>query len=178
MKTLLLMRHAKSDWDASYGSDHDRPLAARGHRSASVMGRVLAAWEEIPDLVITSSASRARATAEEAARAGSWDCPIIVDPELYGTGPGTVLAIAEHNASHEERIMLVGHEPTWSMLAEQVTGGRVEMRTAAVAAIDLLADTWDGLGQARGWLRFVVSPRMFFGSEWDRDDSKGDPSWG
>ena len=173
MKTLLLMRHAKSDWDASYVSDHDRPLAARGHRSASVMGRVLAAWKEVPDLVITSSASRARATAEEAARAGSWDCPIIVDPELYGTGPGTVLAIAEHNANHEERIMLVGHEPTWSMLAEQITGGRVEMRTAAVVAIDLLADTWDGLGQARGWLRFVVNPRMFFDSEWDRDGVKG-----
>nr|MDP9495099.1 hypothetical protein [Actinomycetota bacterium] len=121
-----------------------------------------------PDLVITSSAARARATAEEAAAAGSWNCPIIVDPELYGTGPGTVLAIAEHNASDQERLMLVGHEPTWSMLAEQITGGRVEMRTAGVAAIDLLADTWQGLDQARGWLRFVVNPRMFFDSEWDR----------
>jgi len=178
VKTLLLMRHAKSDWDAAYGSDHDRPLAARGHRSASVMGRVLAAWEEIPQLVITSSASRARATAEGAARAGSWDCPIVVEPELYGSGPGTVLAIAERNAGHEERLMLVGHEPTWSMLAGQVTGGRVEMRTAAVAAIDLLADTWEGLGEARGWLRFLVNPRMFFGSEWDRDRSEGDPNGG
>ncbi|HLF42736.1 MAG TPA: histidine phosphatase family protein [Acidimicrobiia bacterium] len=173
MKTILLMRHAKSDWDASYVSDHDRPLAARGHRSAAVMGRVLAAWEEIPDLVITSSAARARATAEEAARAGSWDCPIIVDPDLYGTGPGTVLAVAERDATDQERMMLVGHEPTWSMLAEQITGGRVEMRTAGVAAIDLLADTWDGLDQARGWLRFVVNPRMFFGSEWDRDEIRG-----
>lgn len=137
------------------------------------MGRVLAAWEEIPDLIITSSAARARATADEAARAGSWGCPIIVDPEFYGTGPGTVLAAAEENATEEERIMLVGHEPTWSMLAEQITGGRVEMRTAGVAAIDLLADTWQGLGQARGWLRFVVNPRMFFGSEWDGDDRGG-----
>ena len=176
VKTILLMRHAKSDWDASYTTDHDRPLAPRGHRSASVIGRVLAAWEEIPDLVITSSAARARATAEEAARAGSWDCPIIVDSELYGTGPDTVLAVAEQNATDQERMMLVGHEPTWSMLAEQITGGRVEMRTAGVAAIDLLADTWDGLDQARGWLRFVVNPRMFFGSEWDRDEIRGGSS--
>jgi len=169
VKTILLMRHAKSDWEASYGSDHDRPLAPRGHRSATVIGRVLTAWDEIPDLVITSSATRARATADEVARAGSWKCPVVVDSELYGSGPSTVLAVAERNASDEERIMLVGHEPTWSMLAEQITGGRVEMRTAGVVAIDLLADTWQGLGEARGWLRFVVNPRMFFGSEWDRE---------
>jgi len=169
VKTILLMRHAKSDWEASYASDHDRPLAPRGHRSATVMGRVLTAWDEVPDLVITSSATRARATAEEVARAGSWHCPIAVESELYGTGPGTVLRVAEGVATDEERIMLVGHEPTWSMLAEQITGGRVEMRTAGVAAIDLLADTWEGLVEGRGWLRFVINPRMFFGSEWDRE---------
>jgi phosphohistidine phosphatase len=175
VKTILLMRHAKSDWDASYSSDHDRPLAARGHRSAVVMGRVLTAWDEIPGLVITSSAARARATAEEVTRAGSWKAPIVVDQELYGSGPATVLGVAERSATDEERIMLVGHEPTWSMLAELITGGRVEMRTAGVAAIDLLADTWQGLGEARGWLRFVVNPRMFFGSEWDRDEVEGEP---
>jgi phosphohistidine phosphatase len=133
------------------------------------MGRVLTAWDEVPDLVITSSAARAHATAVEVARAGSWDCPIVVEPELYGTGPGTVLSVAEGIALDEERIMLVGHEPTWSMLAEQLTGGRVEMRTAGVTAIDLLADTWEGLVEGRGWLRFVINPRMFFGSEWDRE---------
>jgi phosphohistidine phosphatase len=165
------MRHAKSDWEASYGSDHDRPLAPRGHRSATLMGRVLAAWGEMPDLVIASTAARARATAEESVRAGAWGCPIVVEPEFYGSGPGTVLAVTERNATDEERILLIGHEPTWSMLAEQITGGRVEMRTAGIAAIDLLADTWQDLGQARGWLRFVVNPRMFFGSEWDKDDA-------
>jgi phosphohistidine phosphatase len=169
VKTILLMRHAKSDWDASYGSDHDRPLAARGHRSANVMGRVLSAWKEVPDLVITSSALRARSTAEEAARAGGWQCPILVEAALYGSGPEDVLSAAEEKAGDEERIMLVGHEPTWSMLAERITGGRLEMRTGAVAAIDLLADHWHGLGQARGWVRFAVNPRMFFGTEWDEE---------
>jgi len=169
VKTILLMRHAKSDWDASYATDHDRPLAPRGHRSATIMGRVLAAWDEIPELVITSSAARARATAEEAAQAGAWGCPIIVDPDLYGTGPGAVLAAAKREVTDQNRLMLVGHEPTWSMLTEQITGGRVEMRTAGVVAIDLLSDTWQGLAQARGWLRFAVNPRMFFNSEWDRD---------
>jgi phosphohistidine phosphatase len=143
-----------------------------------VIGRVLTAWGEVPDLVITSSATRARATADEVARAGSWNCPVVVDSELYGSGPSVVLGVAERNATDEERIMLVGHEPTWSMLAEQITGGRVEMRTAGVAAIDLLADTWQGLGEARGWLRFVVNPRMFFGSEWDRDEGAGEPNGG
>ncbi len=170
MKTILLMRHAKSDWDASYGSDHDRPLASRGHRSATVMGRVLSAWAEVPDLVLTSSAMRARTTAEEAARAGGWDCPLQVVPDFYGTGPDSVLTATEKQAGDEERIMLVGHEPTWSMLAERISGGRLEMRTGAVVAIDLLADHWHGLDQARGWVRFAINPRMFFGSEWDQDD--------
>jgi phosphohistidine phosphatase len=169
VKTILLMRHAKSDWDASYGSDHDRPLAARGHRSANVIGRVLSAWSEVPDLVITSSALRARSTAEEAARAGGWQCPISVEADFYGSGPESVLSAAEEKARDEERIMLVGHEPTWSMLAERVTGGRLEMRTGAVVAIDLLADHWHGLGQARGWVRFAINPRMFFGTEWDEE---------
>jgi phosphohistidine phosphatase len=173
VKTILLMRHAKSDWDASYGSDHDRPLASRGHRSATLIGRVLASWDEVPDLVITSSAIRARSTAEEAARAGGWQSRIVVEPDLYGSGPESVLAAAEEIAGDEERIMLVGHEPTWSMLAERITGGRLEMRTGAVAAIDLIADHWQGLGQARGWVRFAINPRMFFGTEWDRDGGSG-----
>lgn len=173
MKTILLMRHAKSDWDASYGSDHDRPLASRGHRSAMVIGRVLSSWDEIPDVVITSSAVRARSTAEEAARAGGWQCPILVEPDFYGHGPDVVLAVTEKTLGDEGRVMLVGHEPTWSMLAERITGGRLEMRTGAVAAIDLLADHWQGLDQARGWVRFAVNPRMFFGTEWD-DDGAGE----
>ncbi len=64
MKTLLLMRHAKSDWDADYESDHDRPLNDRGLKSARLMGRVLADEGLVPDLIISSTALRARTTAE------------------------------------------------------------------------------------------------------------------
>jgi phosphohistidine phosphatase len=133
------------------------------------MGRVLSAWDEVPDLVLTSSAMRARTTAEEAARAGAWECPVLVAPDFYGTGPDSVLQATQERVGEEGRIMLVGHEPTWSMLAERISGGRLEMRTGAVVAIDLLVDHWHGLDQARGWVRFAINPRMFFGSEWDQD---------
>ena len=124
MKTILLMRHAKSDWDASYGSDHDRPLASRGHRSATVMGRVLSAWDEIPDLVITSSAVRAMATAEEAARAGGWNCPIVVEPDFYGSGPGSVLSAAQ------EKVERGAPDHACRPRADVVDAGRADHRGA------------------------------------------------
>lgn len=160
MKTLLLMRHAKSDWGSAPAADHDRPLSDRGHRSAVAMGELLAAWGEIPDLVVTSSATRARSTAEEAAAAGSWDCPILVEPELYGSGPDAVLRAGERLGGKAAVLMLVGHEPTWSGLVRHLTGGSVDMRTGCVAAVDLMSDSWQGLAEARGVLRFLVGPRL------------------
>jgi phosphohistidine phosphatase len=97
MLQLVLMRHAKSDWDVAYVSDHDRPLAERGVRSAVIMGRLLTSSDQVPDLIVTSSAVRATRTAELAAEAGSWKCPIVEGRKIYGGGPGAVLAaVAKH----------------------------------------------------------------------------------
>ena len=170
VKTILLMRHAKSDWDASYGSDHDRPLAARGHRERDCdgQGAVGVGRSPRPRAHLLGSARLDNGGGSGARR--RMGLPSVVVPDFYGTGPDSVLRRAEKQAGDEERIMLVGHEPTWSMLAERISGGRLEMRTGAVVAIDLLADHWHGLDQARGWVRFAINPRMFFGSEWDQDE--------
>lgn len=160
MKTLLLMRHAKSDWDAEYETDHDRPLNERGRKSAHLMGRVLADQGLVPARVISSTALRARTTAELAIAAGNWEAVLTFDRALFDEGPQGVLAAAA-SAPDVSPLMLVGHQPTWSMLVATLTGERAEMKTAAVAVIDLDLETWAGLPEGSGSLRTVLQPRDF-----------------
>ena len=79
MKRLILLRHAKSDWDAEFQSDHSRPLSERGMTSARAIGLVLARSNQVPDSVISSSALRAQSTAFLAADTGGWDAEIRVN---------------------------------------------------------------------------------------------------
>ncbi|MFV2074362.1 MAG: histidine phosphatase family protein, partial [Thermoanaerobaculales bacterium] len=93
MKTLLVMRHAKSDWNAGFSDDHERPLAPRGVKAARRMGRFLTDVEVSPQLVITSTAVRARTTVELATKAGGWSCPIVANPDFYASDPARVLEV-------------------------------------------------------------------------------------
>ncbi|MGH8871610.1 MAG: SixA phosphatase family protein [Acidimicrobiia bacterium] len=160
MRTLMLMRHAKSDWAADYESDHERPLNDRGVRSARVMGKVLASEELIPPVAISSTALRARTTLELAIEAGEWDTELRLDRALYESGPQGVLAVGA-SAPDVRRLMLVGHQPTWSMLVARLTGERVDLKTATVAVIELELDSWDALPEAAGSLSRILTPRSF-----------------
>lgn len=165
-KTLLIMRHGKSDWAAEYETDHERPLNERGVRSARLMGRLLESLDLKPDLVVTSTATRARETARLAADAGRWDCAIVEEPGVYGAGADSALEIAS-GVSDAERLMLVGHEPAWSLVVRRVTGGRTEMKTGSVAVVKVPISDWADLPGAEGVLVGLHHPRSYFGSEWD-----------
>ena len=158
MNTLLIMRHAKSDWDAAYGSDHDRPLNGRGVKSARVMGETLAAEGLAPGLVVTSTAVRARTTAELAAEAGNWECDINLESRLYGSGADVAIQVASE-APDVEKLMLVGHQPTWSILVSALSGERVDMKTATVAVLEF--DEWPALDTQSGRLTAVYQPRDY-----------------
>ena len=167
MKTLLVMRHAKSDWEAEYAADHDRPLNDRGVRSARLMGRLLAAKELVPEAIISSTAVRARTTAELAREAGGWDANLFLEPEFYGASSRSVIeAIAK--APTVERLMVVGHQPTWSVVVDDLTDRYVDMKTAAVAVIALPITVWADTAPMAGSLVEVLYPREYFGSEFDR----------
>lgn len=167
MKTLLVMRHAKSDWEAEYATDHDRPLNQRGVRSAQLMGRLLAARRLAPQAVITSTAVRAHRTAELAREAGRWDANLFLEPNFYGTSSREVIA-AITKAPNVDRLMVVGHQPTWSVVVDDLTDRYVDMKTAAVAVIALPITVWADTAPMVGSLVEVLYPREFFGSEWDR----------
>jgi phosphohistidine phosphatase len=161
MRRLILFRHAKSDWDTDFASDLERPLAPRGIAAARAMGVALARAGEIPGLVLSSSAVRARTTAELAIEAGGWECPLEVTEALYMATISGVLGEVHRVDPAVERLMLVGHEPTWSALAGILTGGsHIAMKTASVAAIDFGIDTWRGASGGRGELMWLLSPAL------------------
>ncbi len=129
------------------------------------MGKLLSRLGETPDLIVTSSAVRARETALLAADAGEWGCETIEVDDLYGTSAGGALRVASRTPDEVDRLMLVGHQPTWGYLVRALTGAAVEMKTATVAAVDLRMASWRGAPEAAGTLAYLLQPRLF--SDWD-----------
>jgi phosphohistidine phosphatase len=161
---LMLLRHGKSDWDAGTPDDFSRPLAPRGVRSAERMGEVLRDLDLVPDLVISSTATRARSTAELARITGGWDSRLVLEDRLYGASVVDTLSVAEDLGGDHDRVMLVGHEPTWSLTVHQITGARVAMRTATCVDIELDAVRWTNLMSTRGAMVTLLQPRHFLRS--------------
>jgi phosphohistidine phosphatase len=158
------MRHAKSDWSAPAAGDHERPLAPRGIKAARLMGRFLTACKQQPNLVLTSTAVRARTTVELAADAGEWPCEIATTKAFYGTDAEAVLHELVTNPNLPQRLLVAGHEPTWSSLvALLIGGGSVRMPTAAVACVELNEVPWSGLVPGCGELRWQVTPKLVGG---------------
>lgn len=148
------MRHARA---APHQSDHDRPLDDEGVAAARRSGRLLADLDLVPRLVISSSALRARSTAEQAIDAGGWDARLEVEPGLYQTSVEDVITTLSL-APEVDRLMIVGHQPTWGSLVAHLTGEPVEMRTATVAVVGLAIDSWADIRSVRGSLVGVHSP--------------------
>ena len=164
MKTLLVMRHAKSDWGATFQSDHDRPLARRGIKAARRIGRFLTDADMAPDLIISSTATRALSTARLATEAGEWTCEIVTTDDLYASSPERVLEVVGGVENSFERLLITGHEPIWSSLVTWlIGGGRVRMPTAAVACLDLPHGDWGDLAPASCELRWFITPKMLKG---------------
>ncbi len=160
----MLMRHAKSDWDSDAVDDHSRPLNDRGVRSANRMGEVLRDLGLVPGLVISSTATRARSTAELARLSGGWDSRLVLEDRLYGASFTETLDVAAESGGDHERIMLVGHEPTWSQTLHHLTGARAAMRTATCADIEVALPRWEALSTATtGSLVTLLQPRHFLG---------------
>lgn len=162
MKKLLIMRHAKSDWGSGL-ADHERPLNKRGSKAASAMGKALEAMGEVPDQVISSTATRAATTVRLAAEAGAWSSEITYSDDLYGTSVRGALEVLLEADPGAASVMLVGHEPTWSSLVQHLTGGSVVIKTATIAAVDLYIRDWADALDARGELLYLLQPRTIAG---------------
>ena len=149
MKTLLILRHAKSSWDHPGLRDHDRPLNPRGRRDAPRMGRFLVERDLVPERIVSSTAVRARTTAELAAGEFDPEVEIETTSDLYLASPDNYVDVVEAMGGAEERLMVVGHNPGITALVWHLTGDGEHMPTAALAAVELDIDDWPELGSAR-----------------------------
>ena len=142
MKHLLLLRHAKSSWDHSSLSDHQRPLNPRGERDAPRMGRWICQQALKPDLVICSSATRAEQTARAIVLECATTAPLQVTDELYHAPARTYLTLLAQVPDQYRTVLMVGHNPGIESLLEYLSGEPGSMPTAALAHLKILADSW------------------------------------
>jgi phosphohistidine phosphatase len=149
MKTLYLLRHAKSSWGDVSLPDRNRPLEARGERDAARMGKRWSQGNKKPDLIVASPATRALATARLVAhglKLKSRD--ITIDERLYAASPDTLITVIEALDDQLERVMLVGHNPGLTELAHRFDRGIVHMSTCTLAEFRFDVASWVGIGRA------------------------------
>jgi phosphohistidine phosphatase len=161
LKTLLLLRHGKAARQAADGIDHSRPLAPRGQQASRLVGRFLTASQQIPDLVLASTAVRAVETAQLAAEAGGWRAPHKTSRDLYLAASDTLLARIQELSDDFATVLLVGHEPTWSTAVSRLTGGsRVRFPPGTLARVDLPTPRWRDVAFDRADLVFLLPPSL------------------
>jgi phosphohistidine phosphatase len=142
MKTLLILRHAKSSWNDSGMTDHDRPLNARGKEDAPRIGQLLRDQGLQPDLILSSTAKRARSTAKRVVAGGQLACSPQLLGELYLAPADTYIAVLRHQPAEYERILVIGHNPGLQELVLLLTGKALALPTAALVQIQFEISTW------------------------------------
>jgi len=148
MKTLFLVRHAKSSRDDPSLADRNRPLDDRGRQDAPKMGKRLAKRDVKPDLVVSSPALRALTTAQLIAEeVGYKRKDIVVDDRLYASSPDDLLAVIRELDRKLDRVMLVGHNPEFTDLAHRLSSEIIDMPTSAVAEISFDTKAWSDVGE-------------------------------
>lgn len=168
MAILHLMRHAKSDWDHPNLVDHDRPLAARGERAASLIGAYMEQEGVEPDLILCSSARRTQETLERILPYLPDGTEVRIEPKLYAASVTQMLALAAAAGEGVDQVLLIGHNPGTQYVAMQLAGSgdpgslqelRTKYPTAALTSIELpgpLSELMSPEGAAGELLRFIT----------------------
>jgi len=159
MKTLYLLRHAKSSWDDPNLADFDRPLNDRGRSAAPFMGELMANRDLSPDLILSSPAERAKQTAELVRKASGNAAEIRHEELIYEASPQMLLQIASAIKPRFDSAMIVGHNPGIESFIRVLTKRSERMPTAALAVIDLDIDDWSKIAPASGSLRELIRPK-------------------
>lgn len=147
MKTLLVLRHAKSSWKDPELADYQRPLNKRGKRDAPKVGRLLREDDLVPELILSSPAHRARATAEMVAEESGYEGEIEYFPEFYPGDPEAYLHVLSRLPNEYRYVMVIGHNPGLEELLETLTGDSIRLPTAALAQILFSIQSWRDLDE-------------------------------
>jgi phosphohistidine phosphatase len=150
MKTLLLLRHAKSSWKDESLPDRERPLNKRGKQDAPRMGALLREKSLLPDLVLSSPARRARLTVELALAESGYAGQVEYREELYSFEAEPYLKALSGLPDRCQQVLLVGHNPAMEELVERLSGEVQPVPTAGLAQIELPIEHWGELARSRG----------------------------
>ena len=169
MKTILLLRHAKSDWSNPGLPDVDRPLAGRGKKDAPRMGKLLLRFKCVPDIIISSPAKRAQMTAELVAGTCGYKKPIQYLESLYGGSSREIISILKNLPDMIERPLIIGHNPTLEETIGILLSPRanhpeycikVRFPTAALICIETDIPHWELLKPGECNLLWMIIPRL------------------
>jgi phosphohistidine phosphatase len=167
MKTLTLLRHAKSTWDDPVARDFDRPLNRRGRLAARTVGKEMRAQGLLSDRIIASPAVRVRETLEEVATGYGQPLQPAFEQRVYLASPETLLDIVREADENARNLLIVGHNPGLEGLALMLTSGEGELRqavaekypTATLAEISLPVERWSDVAKGIGSLIRFIRPR-------------------
>lgn len=154
MKKLFIVRHAKSSWDFPELDDFDRPLNSRGKRNVPEMGRRLAAQNVLPDLLISSPAKRAAATARRIAEVIGYSKERIrKDRDFYHGDIGDFMNVIQNTNSEVNSLMIFGHNPGLTDLTNMLSGSSIyNIPTCGIVEIEFNVDSWDEVRKGNGKL--------------------------
>lgn len=162
MKTLIICRHAKSDWSMDL-PDFERPLNSRGMKDAPRMGKMLLGFEFYPDLIVSSPANRAKTTAEAVATEISYPLDKIrLERNIYYEGAGSLLSLIQDLPETADSVMVFGHNPTQEGIVRMLLGARaqVTMPTLGMACFDLTISSWSQVAPETSALRWFLIPKL------------------
>ena len=166
MRTLYVLRHAKSDWSDSSLNDFDRPLNDRGRKAAKVIGKELAKRKLRPDLVLASPAVRASQTLKRVEDASGTPFKVTEDERIYRAEPNALIDLIRSAPDAATRLMVVGHNPGLQQLVlllakpgELRDEAAEKFPTAALAEICFEAESWRDLAPGDGILEILLRPR-------------------
>ena len=159
MKTLLLLRHAKSSWKDASLRDFDRPLNQRGLKAAPMVGRLMRKRKLRPDLVLSSPAERAKETTQLVIESAGLTNETRYDRAIYEASARRLLEIVSEIEDAVNTAMLVGHNPGFEDLLEGLTGETNHMSTAALACVELKIEKWSAVSAGSGKLEWLLKPK-------------------
>jgi phosphohistidine phosphatase len=161
MKTLTLVRHAKSSWEFPGTPDADRPLNKRGKKDAPAMGQRLAAKVLSPDLIVTSPAKRALKTAKMVAgEIGYPKKKLVIEKRVYLADVVELMSVLHEIDNNYKDIFLVGHNPGLTDLVNDLMDESIlNVPTCGVVRAKFNIETWKALGKGTGKLEFFDYPK-------------------
>jgi len=160
VRNLYLIRHGKSDWNADYDKDQNRPLNKRGQRDAEKIGTYMKRASIHPDRVLCSPALRTRQTLDLVTEAAGWRTEVFVENTLYLADPEEVYRLITSTPDPIQTLVIVGHQPFTGEVASRFLGGRhLEVPTACVIGMEFDAPSWSDVMTEQGRLLMHLLPR-------------------